>query len=212
MKLTIFGASGGTGKLLVEQALARGHDVTAFVRNSSKLGLNHPRLKIEIGQLSDKAIVDNAISGSDAVLSTLGPRMSGGPKNSPITSGIQNIIAAMKVHNVRRLVISWGPSIPSPNDKLSLFFRVLFALIKVMASSALKESAGVDEALRSSDRDWTVVRVFAPNNGPKKGKVRLGYLGRGEVGMGISRADIAEFMLNQIEDTRYLRQSPVISN
>jgi putative NADH-flavin reductase len=81
-----------------------------------------------------------------------------------------------------------------------------------MANSALNESAGVNPALQSSDRDWTIVRVFAPNNSPKTGNVRIGFLGKGEVGMKISRADLAEFMLDQIQDTKYLRKAPVISN
>lgn len=101
MKITVFGATGGTGKQLVEQALAAGYEVVAYARNPSKLNISHEHLTVVQGELSDQALIENAIKGSDAVLSTLGPR--GGSKNKPITQGMQNIIATMKKQGVRRL-------------------------------------------------------------------------------------------------------------
>jgi putative NADH-flavin reductase len=212
MKLTIFGASGGTGKQLVEQALARGDEVIAFVRNPLKIAIGHPHLKIAAGELTDAEAVARAIAGSNAVLSALGPKMGRGPSSKPITMGILNILAAMKRHSVQRLVLSWGPSIPSPNDNLTLPFKLLYALVKLTSKSAYLESSDVNVALHSSDRDWTIVRVMAPNNKPKTGNIRIGYLGKGQVGIKISRADLAEFMLEQIEDAKFVRQAPVISN
>jgi uncharacterized protein YbjT (DUF2867 family) len=210
MRLTIFGATGGAGRQLVEQALAAGHQVVAFVRNPSKLATRHERLTIVQGELADQAAIERAVSGADAVISVLGPR--GGSEGKPITRGMQNILAAMKQQDVRRLIISSTPSASDPNDLPDPKFRALVALVRLTMRAAYEEIVGVAEAVRKSDRDWTIVRVSMLNDNPGSGKVRVGYLGKGEVGVRISRADMAGFMLKQVQDTGYLRQAPVISN
>ncbi len=209
-RITVFGATGGTGKQLVEQALASGNEVVAYVRNPSKLGIVHEHLSIVQGELSDVALIERAVSGADAVISVLGPR--GGSKNKPLTEGMQNIIAAMKKQGVRRLIITSTLSAKDPNDMPEFKARVLVGLVKLTMNATYEEIVSVAEAVRASDLDWTIVRLTMLNNKPKSGKVRAGYLGRGEVGTGISRADIADFMLNQIEDVKYMRQAPAISN
>ncbi|MFB0563359.1 MAG: NAD(P)-dependent oxidoreductase [Candidatus Lokiarchaeia archaeon] len=210
MKLTIFGATGGTGKQLIEQALEAGNHVVAYARNPSKLNTQHEHLTIVQGELTEQATIERAVSGADAVISVLGPR--GDSKGKPITQGTQNILAAMKKHGVRRLIISSTPSASDPNDSPDFKFKFLVNLIKLLRRAAYEEIISVAEAVRMSDLDWTIVRVSMLNNKPRSGKVRVGYLGKGDVGLRISRADLAEFMLKQVKDTRYLRQAPVISN
>lgn len=209
-RITVFGATGGTGKQLVEQALASGNEVVAYVRNPSKLSITHEHLSIVQGELSDAALIERAVSGADAVMSVLGPR--GVSKNKPLTQGMQNIIAAMKKQGVRRLIITSTLSAKDPNDMPEFRARVLVGLVKLTMNDAYEEIVSVAEAVRASDLDWTIVRLTMLNNKPKSGKVRAGYIGRGEVGTGISRADIAVFMLSQIEDVKYVRQAPAISN
>ncbi len=114
-KITVFGATGGTGKQVVEQALASGYEVVAYARNPSKLTIKDEHLLTIQGELSDATSVESAFAGADAVLSTLGPR--GGSKNKPLTQGIQNIIAAMKKQGVRRLIITSTLSAKDANDK-----------------------------------------------------------------------------------------------
>lgn len=99
MRLTIFGATGDTGKHLTEQVLAAGNQVVAFVRNPSKLHIRHEGLTIMQGDLADQAAIEQAVNGSDAVISLLGHR--GGSKKKPITEGTRNILSAMKKHGVR---------------------------------------------------------------------------------------------------------------
>jgi putative NADH-flavin reductase len=210
MQITIFGPTGGTGKQLVEQALAAGYEVVAFARNPTKLDLNHKHLTVIEGPLSDQASIENAVKGSGAVLSTLGPR--GGSKDKPLTKGIQNIIAAMKNQGVRRLIITSTLSATDPKDKPDLRTRTLVNLVKTTMHDAYEEIVTVAETVRASDLDWTIVRLAILNNKPKSSKVKVGYIGSGEVGTQISRADIAEFMLGQIGDTKYLREAPAISN
>jgi putative NADH-flavin reductase len=210
MKIAIFGATGETGRQLVEQALAAGYQVVAYVRNPSKLNTKHENLTVVQGELADQAIIERAVSAADAVISVLGPR--GGSKGKPITRGIQNIIEAMKKQGVRRLIISSTLSAKDPNDLPDFKAKALVNLVKLTMHAAYEEIVSVADTVRKSDLDWTIVRLTTLNNNPKSGKVRVGYLGKGEVGLRISRADLAEFMLKQVQDTKYLRQAPVISN
>jgi putative NADH-flavin reductase len=210
MKIVIFGATGGTGKQLVEQALAAGHHVVAYARNPSKLNINHEQLKVIQGELADETLIESAVTGADAVISVLGPR--GGSKNRPITQGIQNIITAMKKQNVRRLVITSTLSAKDPNDLPDFKTKTLVNLVKLTMHDAYKDIVSAAETVRNSELDWTIVRLTMLNNNPKSGKVKAGYVGKGEVGTWISRADVADFMLKQVEDTEYLRQAPAISN
>jgi putative NADH-flavin reductase len=210
MKIAIFGATGETGRQLVEQALAAGYQVVAYVRNPSKLNTKYENLTIVQGELADQAIIERAVSAADAVISVLGPR--GGSKGKPITRGMQNIIEAMKKQGVRRLIISSTLSAKDPNDLPDFKAKALVNLVKLTMHAAYEEIVSVADTVRKSDLDWTIVRLTTLNNNPKSGKVRVGYLGKGEVGLRISRADLAEFMLKQVQDTKYLRQAPVISN
>ena len=210
MKLTIFGATGGTGKQLVEQALTAGNHVVAYVRNPSKLEFKHNYLTIIEGDLSNQMKIEHAVSGADAVFSVLGPR--GGSKDKPITQGMQNIIAAMNKYGVRRLIVSSTLSVKDPNDLPDFKAKILVKFVKLTIHAAYEEIISVAETVRKSDLDWTILRLTTLNNNPKSGKIRVGYLGKGEVGMRISRVDLAGFMLNQVQNTKYLRQSPVISN
>jgi len=212
MKLTIFGATGATGKQLIEQALAAGNQVVAFARNPSKIGASHEHLTIVQGELADTAAIERAVSGADAVISVLGPRPREDINSKPLTQGMQNILAAMQKTNVRRLIISSTPSASDPNDFPDFKFKVLVAIVKSAMRPAYEEIVSVARIVRESDTDWTIVRVSLLNNHPGSGRIRAGYLGKKQVGTNISRADLAAFMLRQVEDTTYLRQAPAISN
>lgn len=210
MRLAVFGATGETGRLLIEQALAAGDRVVAYARNPSKIELKHDQLTAMKGELSDRAGIERAVSGADAVISVLGPR--GSSKGKPIAIGTENIIEAIKKHGVRRLVISSTASAKDPNDMPELRFRIVIGVVKLFILAAYEDIVTTAESVRKSDLDWTIVRLPMLNNGPKSGKVKAGYMGRGEVGTRISRADIADFMLKQVQDKKYLRQAPLIGN
>ena len=195
---------------LVEQAIAEGNEVVAYVRNPSKLDMENEHLTVVQGELTDEELIEKAVKGVDAVISLLGPR--GGSKSKPLTHGIQNIIAAMKKQGVRRLVITSTLSAKDPNDLPDFKTKSLVNLVKVTMHDAYEDIVSTAETVRNSDLDWTIVRLTMLNNKPKSGKVRAGYVGRGDVGTWISRADVADFMLKQVQDTKYLRQAPAITN
>jgi len=177
MRITIFGATGGTGKQLVEQALAEGNEVVAFARKPSKLSIMDKNLTIVQGELTDEALIENAVKGADAVISVLGPR--GDSRTKPLTQGMHNIIDAMKKQGVRRLIISSTLSAMDPNDLSEFRTKALVNFVKVTMHAAYEEIVSVAELyVCASDLDWTIVRLTMLNNNPKSGKVRAGYLGR----------------------------------
>ena len=137
MKLAVFGATGGTGKQLVEQALAAGHEVVAFARDPSKLTTRHERLRIVPGDVTDQAAVECAVNGVEAVISVLGPR--GNDRSKPITRGTQNILAAMKKYGVRRFVLSSTPSASDPNDLPDFRFKIVIGLVRLTLRSAYED-------------------------------------------------------------------------
>jgi len=212
MKLTIFGATGEAGRQLMEQALAEGNEVVAFVRNPSKLTIRHEHLAIVQGELHDLVNIERAANGAEAVISLLGPRPREDSKSKPLTQGTQNIITAMKKLGVRRFIVASTPSASAPNHLPDLRFKILVSMIKTTMRPVYEEIVNVVQIVQDSDLDWTIVRVSILNNNPKSGKVSVGYLGRGEVSVQLSRADMAGFILDELKNAKYIAQMPAISN
>ena len=129
----------------------------------------------------------------------------------PLTHGISHP-GSHAGQRVRRLVISSTPSAADPNDLPDLQFKLLIAIIKTTMRPAYEEIVNVARELRACDLDWTIVRVSMLNNQPGTGRIRAGYLGRKQVGTKLTRADLAPFMLAQVQDSTWLRQAPAISN
>ncbi|HEX9330447.1 MAG TPA: SDR family oxidoreductase [Anaerolineales bacterium] len=212
MKLTIFGATGAAGRQLIQQALAEGYDATAFVRNPSRLTICHENLTVIQGELYDVEKIEHAVNSADAIISLLGPRPGEDSKGKPLTQGTRNIIVAMKKFGIRRLIVVCTPSASAPSDLPDLKFKLLVSMIKTTMRPVYEEIVNVAQVVRDSDLDWTIVRVSILNNNSKFSKVRVGYLGMGEVGVRISRADMAGFILDELKNAKYISQMPAISN
>jgi putative NADH-flavin reductase len=212
MKLTIFGGTGQAGRQLIEQAFAEGNEVVAFVRNPSKLTTHYKKLTIVHGELCNLTKIEYAVNGADAVISLLGPRPGDDLKSKQLTYGMQSIVAAMKKYGVHRLIVVSTPSASAPDDLPDFRFKILVSMIKTAMRPAYEEIINIAQIVRDSELDWTIVRVSILNNNPEFGKVRIGYLGRGEVGTQLSRVDMASFILDALKNARYIRQMPAISN
>jgi nucleoside-diphosphate-sugar epimerase len=209
MNITIFGATGKTGLHLVRQALAAGHNVTAFARTPEKLGLQDARLRVVQGDVTDAAAVARAVEGADVVISALGPS-----SNKPVyavTQGMKNIVAAMQQHGVQRLVVSAGAGVGAPGDKPKPVDRIFGTMLGIVSRNVVADMKQAVATVRDSGTQWTVVRVPMLTDDPATGKVRVGMLG-GDVGIRLSREDMARWMLEQADDTAHLRALPVISN
>lgn len=208
-KITVFGATGRTGKHIVTQALQGGYRVVAFARTPSKLDAGEERLTVVQGDILEAGKVAGALEEVDAVISALGPTT-----NTPdyqVSRGMDHILSGMQAHGVRRLVVSVGAGVRDPNDQPGLVENLISWMVRTFSRHVYEDMRKVYEKVRESDRDWIIVRVPMLTDSPKTGTVRVGYVGKG-VGARLSRADMANFMLEQVENDDYLHQAPVISN
>lgn len=210
MRLTIFGGTGETGQMLVRLALAQGHEIVAFARTPAKLTVTDARLRVVQGDLQDAATIEEAIRGSDAVISLLGPK--GKSPGLPVSHGMKQIVAAMQRLGVRRLVATATPSAADPNDAFDLKFKLAVLMIRLSIPSAYHDIVRTAEIIRATDLDWTIVRLPLLNSKPKQGRVNAGYLGDGKISLSLTRADLADFLLAQLQDGTFVRKSPVVSN
>ncbi len=208
MKIAIFGGTGKTGQHLVRQALDAGHDVVLLARTPSHVAMQHENLSVNQGDIQDAACVDETIKGVDAVISVLGPR-----SNKPefaITKGFDNILNAMQRHNVRRLILSAGAGVRDPQDRPKPIDHFFGFLLNLLSKNAVEDMKQVVQKVRQSDRDWTVVRVPMLTDDPAQRTLKVGYVG--DISPRLSRADMAAFMLKQLDDPTYLKKAPAISN
>ena len=205
MRLTVFGASGGTGRWLVEQALAAGDRVTAVTRRPASIP---PRdcLSVVGADVADADAVDATIAGSDAVLSALGVSYSRKPI-SVYSQGTTNIIAAMHRHGVKRLVVvSSAPLDPAYRASDSLFFtRVMEPLfMRRPGRTTYDDMRRMESLVRASDLDWTIIRSCWLFDAAAVTDYRLAENSAG--GMFTARADLAASMLAQLADDRFIRR------
>jgi putative NADH-flavin reductase len=220
MKLTIFAATGGIGRQILEQAVEAGHDVTAVVRNPQKLpGELSRQVRVVTADLAapDPAALRSAVEGADAVLSGLGPRSA--TEAGIATEGTRAIAEAMKATGARRLVVvSAAPigTVPSPGRPNppkhdpgdGFFMRHLAApLTKAALRKHYADLAGMEDALADSDLDWTAVRPPRLTDKPLTGSYRTARGRNLRRGLFISRADVAHFMLRAPEHPETIRQA-----
>lgn len=210
MKLVIFGASGRTGIPLVEQALAVGNDVVAAVRTPAKLPIQHERLTVLPGDVMNRADVERAVAGGDVLLLALGHT-----KNSPADMqavATRHILAAMQKHGVKRLVSLTGAGVAAPQDKPKLFNHLIKFALKTLSGAVLKDAEDHIRLIQAQPGlEWVVVRVPMLTDGPRTGNYRVGWVGV-NTGPRIARADVADFMLKQVSDNRFVGQMPMISD
>lgn len=209
MNLTIFGASGKTGRHLLAQALAGGHTVTALVRSPARLRGRDARLKVIEGDVRDLAQVTAAVAGAEAVISVLGP--SSNRPELAVSAGIDNLVTAMRQHEVRRLIQTAGAGVRDPRDRPTPVHAFFGLLVRVLTPNVLADMQQAVEKVRSSGLDWTVVRVPRLTDGPATGRLRAGYVGQ-DIGPSLARADLAAFLLQQLTDRSWVGQAPAVSN
>jgi putative NADH-flavin reductase len=208
MKLLVFGSTGGTGRELVKQALAQGHEVTAYARSPDKLGdLTHPSLQVVRGDVLDSAAVEKAVPGHDAVLCAIG---TGAGRGTLREEGTRNIVRAMEKAGVQRLICQ--SSMGVGDSRANLGFLTKYVIVPVFLRHAFADHERQEAVVKESTLDWTIVRPPHLKDGPRTGTYRHGFptTDTGIQGK-ISRADVADFMLKQLADTTYLHQTPGVS-
>lgn len=205
MKVLIFGASGETGRLLVSAGLQQKHGITAFVRHPSKLKIQHENLTLLQGDVSDYKKVEAALDGHDGVISALGAST---PirRDLTIVKGIDNIVSAMHRQKVNRFIYQSFLGVKEFRSELGF---VLDKIAPLAINSSIKDHESKEQIIVNSDLLWTIVRCAMLTNGPLTGKYREGeHITSAAFMPTISRADVADFMIKQLTDSRYNYKKP----
>lgn len=214
MKLVVFGATGRTGRHVVETALENGHDVTAFVRDPAKLDLDHENLRVVVGDAYTGEGVAEAIEGgpaddkpADAVISVLGQSKS--TPDDLLTVAGRHILDAMEAGGVDRFVTLVGAGVRTEDESVSLGGKVMGGLLKLVSRAVLTDAEAHVADVRSRDFRWTVVRVPRLGDGDPRGEYQSGE----DLKLGfeaVERADVASFMLDVVEADRYVGDLPKV--
>lgn len=207
MEILIFGANGGTGKLLVKEGLAQGHHITAFVRNPNSLTIKAKNLSVFKGDVLNPKEVESAIKGQEVVISALGSKASDvmWKPNTVISDGVKNIVRSMKHEKARRLlfIASFGL-----NKNIFLPEKIFF---RIILKNVFADIPNQERLIKESGLDWTIVHPAPLINAPKTGVYNQGE----DLPIGlfskISRADVADFILKNINTANLIGKAVTIS-
>jgi putative NADH-flavin reductase len=208
-RVLVLGATGGTGRAVVSQALARGDQVTVFVRHPERLTERSERLRVVTGSVpEDAAALGSAMAGQDAVISALGVGnsfRSGGL----ISRSVPAIVQAMRQQGVRRLVFTSAYGVGETFRDVPIVPRIF---IRLLLRDIYADKQAGEQALRRSELDWTIVHPTTLADGPRTGRYRVGERLALRGFPRISRADVADFLLAQTDDRTFLRKGVLISS
>ena len=206
MKLTIFGASGKTGVELVKQALEKKHVITAFVRDPSRLSIQHDQVDVITGNVLKAENVAEAVQGQDAVVCVLG---SNELKKTAIRSaGTANIIQAMKQANVQRLIVVFAMGTGDSWNSLSSTGKFLYATV---LKSSREDHEAQETAVKESSLDWTIIRPSGLTDEPKTGEYEVGENIPAKTSR-IARADVADLILKELDQNAFIGKAVTITN
>ena len=198
MKIAVFGATGGIGKSVVRFALDKNYQVNAYVRNPKKLDIHDEKLTVYKGEINDYCAMKDAMKGCDAVVITLGISMKFWHNDTASIEAHENIIKIMQELGIRRLIDWSTPSVKDEKDKKSFITIIPGVMAGLFLPKAKKTLLNVSKQVKYSNLDWTIVRFMAPKDTAYTGNVKVSF-GEKKLKFAIARADIAEFMVQQIE-------------
>lgn len=208
MKILVLGATGATGRLIVGKAVAKGHEVVALVRSKAKAADLAGADLIE-GDARDPAALARAIAGCDAVISSLGTAMSPFREVTLLSTATRALVGVMEQQNIRRLVCITGLGAGDSRGHGGFFFDRL--LLPLMLRKVYEDKDRQENAIRASRLDWTIVRPTVLNDKPAGGGVKALTDLSGVHGGSIARADVAEFVVQQLTEDTWLRKAPLIT-
>ena len=208
MRLVVFGATGGTGRELVMLALDQDHNVTAYARDPTKIEyIQHSNLEVVRGDVLDPPAVEQAVAGHEAVFITIG---AGASRTTLREEGTRNIVEAMQRTGVKRLICQSSLGVGDSRANLTFFTKHI--IVGVFLRHAFADHERQEAVVRQSSLDWTIVRPPHLKDGPRTEVYRHGFSTADKQIKGwISRADVADFMLKQLDTDTYLHQTHGVS-
>lgn len=208
MKILVLGATGATGRLIVSTAIAKGYEVVAVVRSKVKAADLVGAELIE-GDARDSAALTRAIAGCDAVVSSLGTAMSSFKEVTLLSTATRALVGVMEQQNIRRLVGITGLGAGDSRGHGGFFFDRL--LLPLMLRKVYDDKNRQEDAIRASKLDWTIVRPMVLNDKQARGSIKALTDLSGVHGGTIARADVAEFVVQQLGVDAWLRKAPLIT-
>lgn len=207
MRIAVFGATGGIGKHVVDQALAAGNEVRALTRDEGRLPA-HDGLSAVVGDIADADAVARVIEGSDGVIWAAGATRNSADQVVLFELGARNVVDAMEHHGVRRLVALSGAGITVEGERKPLGGRLMSVFVALAVSHVVAAKRREYEIFSRSDLEWTLVRPPRVTEGPPTGRYSVGaHL----AGRSVTQGDLAEFMLSELRECKWLRSAPYIA-
>jgi len=197
--LLVIGATRHTGRFALQQALATGYTVTALARDPARIDVTHERLTVIRGDVLDPTTLGPSMAGADAVISTLG--VTGRAPTTLYSEGTRNIITAMRATGVRRLVVVTAAPLNSDGDTLPTR-RLVKPLLWTLLRPVYADMATMEDAIRTSGLEWTILRPPRLTDKPATGRYRLAFNRSVRRGNFISRADLAGAILTLLDDPK----------
>jgi putative NADH-flavin reductase len=206
MRIAVFGATGGIGRQVVEQALGAGHEVRALVRDESR-AVEREGVSAVVGDIVHADAVARVIDGTDGVIWAVGATRNSADQVEIFERGARNVVAAMNRHGVGRLVALSGAGITIEGEQKSLGGRLMSAFVAVAVKHVVEAKRREYEVFSGSDLDWTLVRPPRVIEGPRTGRY---VAGERLIGRSVTQADLAEFMLKELVERDWVRSAPFI--
>lgn len=217
MKVLVLGATGGTGQRIVQEALAQGYKVTALVRSLTKgeaifpnIKTLFPELKLIQGDALDREAVAGALSGCDGVISALGTGLSLFHEVTVLSDATRTMIEAMRQQSVHRLVCITGMGAGDSRGHGGFIYDRL--ILPFVLGKIYRDKDRQEAEIRASNLDWTIVRPSYLTNGPATSNIRVTTNLAGIRGGSIARADVANFVVGEFLQKKWLHKSPLITN
>ncbi|HJY43015.1 MAG TPA: NAD(P)H-binding protein [Propionibacteriaceae bacterium] len=206
MMVAVLGGTGRAGQPLVAELLRRDYKVVVLARDPAKLGTIRDEVKVITGDSRDEAALTELVSGVDAVVSTLGPVRKQGMVNRDTAKAL---ISVMRRAGVRRYIGVTGAGIDVPGDQKAILDKALSKLIQLVSRKAAMDRAAEYEEWAASDLDWTLVRAPRLRDGSPTHAVEHDAH-RSAPSPFLRRSDLAEFLVDVLEQGLYIRQAPLV--
>ncbi len=208
-KIALFGGTGQTGKIFLEEAIKAGHFVNVLARDTNKVTIRDSRIMVLEGDVLNLTDVEQVIQGTDIIVSLFGH-----VKNSPEwlqTNGTKNIVAAAKKYGVDEVISLSGGGLPFPEkDEPKFADKMIRLIMKIAVPKVLKDAVAHHKVLEESSLGWTIVRGPRLTNDSRAGSFRVGWVGV-NASTKISRYDLTDFMLTLVNNNPYKGQMPFVS-